>query len=60
MEDLTNATNARETSRNVRKIHLWFDIFIVDGYTYYNIIFTINDNQNKILYHMSRKSFNTL
>jgi hypothetical protein len=46
-------TNARETSKSVRKIHLWFDIFIQDGYRYYNITVSINDNLNKILYRMS-------
>jgi hypothetical protein len=47
---IANAINARETSTSVRKIHLWFDIFIQDGYRYYNITVSINDNLNKILY----------
>jgi hypothetical protein len=60
MATLANATNARETSKSFRKIHLWFDIFIKDGYRYYNITVSINDNLNKILYHMSTKNFNNL
>jgi hypothetical protein len=57
---LANATNARETSKSFRKIHLWFDIFIQGGYRYYNITVSVNDNLNKKLYHMSRKNFNNL
>jgi hypothetical protein len=42
------------------KIHLWFDIFVQGGYRYYNIIVSVNDNLNKIIYHMSGKNFNNL
>jgi hypothetical protein len=55
-----NATNARETSRSVRKIHLWFDIFTLEGYCYYGIRVTTNDNLTTILYHLSRKNFTSL
>jgi hypothetical protein len=57
---LADGTNARETSRVSGK-------YICDSlysynmvYQYYNITVTINDNLNKMLYHMSRKNFKNL